>query len=49
VVKVIENVLKAKPYLVSSNSIKAGAGNFAKADNQAAQNPDSMFAEFLRS
>lgn len=46
---IVESVLKAKPYLVASNSIKAGAGNFAKTDNQAAQNPDSMFADFLRS
>jgi len=49
VTKVVESVLKAKPYLISSEKQNVGAGNFAKQDNEPANDPDKMFGKFLRS
>ena len=48
VTKVIGNILKAKPYLVNSNSVKAGAGNFAKQDNKVARSVDELLLEELK-
>ena len=44
--KIISNVIKTKPFLVSSE-VKPSAGNFSRQSNEAAKNPDEMFGEFL--
>ena len=49
VAKVVENVLKTKPYLISNEKQNISAGNFGKQDNDPAKNPDAMFGDFLRS
>jgi len=49
VTKIVENVLKAKPYLISTDKQNIGAGNFARQDNEPAKDPDRMLGEFLNS
>ena len=47
--EVVDSVLKAKPYLLTSDKQIVGAGNFAKQDNEPAKDPDVMLGEFLKS
>jgi hypothetical protein len=46
--KAIDNLIKSKPFLVGGTSANPSDGNFAKANNEPAKNPDAMFGEFLR-
>lgn len=47
VTKVIDKLLKDKPFLISSTNVNPSDGNFKKQDNELAKNPDKMFSEFL--
>lgn len=46
--KVVDKLIKDKPYLISSTPVNPSDGNFAKQDNEPAKTPDKMFGEFLR-
>lgn len=46
--KVIESLIKSKPFLVGSTSASVSDGNFARTNKEPAKNPDAMFGEFLR-
>lgn len=48
VTKIVDKLIKDKPYLISSTPVNPSDGNFAKQDNEPAKNPDKMFGEFLR-
>jgi len=47
VAKVIDKLLKDKPFLISSTNIIPGDGNFKKQDSELAKTSDQMFGEFL--
>jgi hypothetical protein len=45
--KVVEDLIKNKPYLISSAAPNPSSGNFAKKDNEPAKNADQMMGDFL--
>ena len=46
--KVIDNLIKSKPFLVSQSSVNPSEGNFAKQNTEPAQDLKKMWEKFLR-
>jgi len=49
VVKVIENLIKTKPFLISSGNPNPSSGNFGKQDGEPAKDANASMVEFLKS
>jgi len=48
VTRIVENVIKAKPFLVNASAPDPSNGNFAKQNNEPQPNTEKMFGDFLR-
>lgn len=46
--KVVDKVIKEKPFLVNASGANPSDGNFAKTKNEPTKDPDEMFGDFLR-
>jgi hypothetical protein len=46
--KVVDKILKEKPYLIASNSANPSTGNFAKQTNEPTQDVDKLFGKMIR-
>jgi len=49
VVKVIDNLIKTKPFLISSGNVNPSSGNFSKQDGDPKQDANKAFENFLKS
>lgn len=48
IVKIVDKLIKDKPYLISSGTVIPSDGNFPKKDEGIAKDPNKMFGDFLR-
>lgn len=46
--KVVENIIKLKPFLVNSSSVTPSDGNFHKQNNEPAADPKKIMADWLQ-
>ena len=49
VVKVIDNLIKTKPFLISSGNVNPSSGNFSKQDGDPVKDANAAMVEFLKS
>ena len=47
IAKIVDKLIKDKPYLISSGIVNPSDGNFKKQDSELAQSTDQMFGDFL--
>jgi len=47
--KIVDKLIKDKPYLISSGTVNPSDGNFAKQNNEASQDVDTLFGKMIRS